>query len=85
MPVYDFRCDDGHIFEHFCKMAQVDMPVPCTHDGCTKAAVQVITGTELLHGIGCFGDADKEGRFDENNLSTRYMSSGRSAARNRGR
>lgn len=85
MPTYDFKCEDGHVFEHMCKMAEVDTPVPCTHPECQKMATQTIAGTTLLHGIGCFGDAAKEGRFDENNLSSRYMSSGRGAWRNRGR
>ncbi|TAL46429.1 MAG: zinc ribbon domain-containing protein [Salinibacterium sp.] len=85
MPTYDFRCEDGHTFEHVCKIAELDLPVACTHDGCAKPAAQVIGGGHLNHGIGCFGDADKEGRFDENNLSSRYMSSGRAAAQNKGR
>lgn len=85
MPVYDFKCEDGHTFEHTCKMAEVDDPVTCTHDNCAKPAAQVIGGGGINHGIGCFGDAAKEGRFDENNLSTRVMSSGRGTWRNKGR
>lgn len=83
MPTYDFRCDDGHTFERTCKMAEEDTEVPCEHEGCTKLARNACTIGGLDHGIGMFRDQAREGRFDENNLSTKYMSSGRGAWRNR--
>ena len=29
MPLYDFECPHGHVFEKIVPMAQVDEPVPC--------------------------------------------------------
>ena len=29
MPTYDFQCAHGHSFDHFCKMAERNEPIPC--------------------------------------------------------
>jgi hypothetical protein len=83
MPVYDFECKQGHRFEHTCRISELDEPVKCTTDGCSEIATNVCTFGGLDHGIGLFRDQAREGRFDESNLSTRYMSSGRGSWRRR--
>lgn len=80
MPLYNFKCAANHAFEHHCSSELVDdLQVPCTADGCKGMAVHVYGFGGLDHGIGLFSDLAKEGRFDEDNLPTRYMSSGRAA------
>lgn len=83
MPQYDFKCIKGHAFVHECKMAQVDDPVACPVDACGELAENMCNFGGLDHGIGLFSDLAKEGRFDEDNLPTSYMSSGRGAWRKR--
>ena len=29
MPLYDFKCPHGHMFEHMCKMAESEKSIPC--------------------------------------------------------
>lgn len=79
MPTYDFECEKGHSFEHTCKMAEIDNPVACPLPDCGAAAQNMCNFGGLDHGIGMYRDQANEGRFDEDNLSTRFMSSGRGA------
>ncbi len=81
MPRYDFRCEAGHMFEHDCSSDDVEKPIPCQGEGCILTADYTANCGGLDHGIGLFRDQAREGRFDESNLSTRYMSSGRGSWR----
>jgi hypothetical protein len=83
MPLYDFQCEDGHKFEHTCPSDDSELAIACIEPGCTARASQKFNFGGLDHGIALFRDQAREGRFDENNLSTRYMSSGRQAWRPR--
>lgn len=82
MPLYDFVCEDGHAMEVTCGSDEVEkLVVACKSDGCNARASYQMTFGGLDHGIGIFRDAAREDRFDEDNLSTRWMSSGRGSWR----
>ena len=44
MPLYEFKCEDGHVFDEFLKMADYDNPMTCS---CGKPAKRQITATML--------------------------------------
>lgn len=44
MPLYEFKCEDGHVFDEFLKMDEYDKPMTCQ---CGKAAKRQITATMI--------------------------------------
>ena len=44
MPLYEFKCEDGHIFDEFLKMDDYDNPMTCQ---CGKPAKRQITATMI--------------------------------------
>lgn len=40
MPIYDFRCPDGHTFDHYCRVADRNKPVTCE---CGKSANRIMS------------------------------------------
>ena len=47
MPLYEFRCEAGHVTEEVCKMDLSDAPTRCPviRQGCFKAVTE--EGTEI--------------------------------------
>lgn len=82
MPLYSFGCQDNHVFEHMCPMAECDKILPCEEPGCKLPAQQVINhsnpGALLDHGSASNRDAAREGRYDPMNPNRRFMAKGRS-------
>lgn len=82
MPLYDFKCADGHTFEHQCLMADRKTPVACEDGSCELEAI-LLVGTHsnprsiLDHGLGRNRDAAREGRYDPLNPNRRFLSKGR--------
>jgi putative FmdB family regulatory protein len=46
MPLYDFRCPDGHVFERFQKMSD---PIPAKCDVCNKGPVETVLHPVPVH------------------------------------
>lgn len=44
MPLYDFKCEDGHLFDEFLKLDEYDNPMTCQ---CGKSAKRQITATMI--------------------------------------
>ena len=44
MPLYDFKCEDGHLFDEFLKLDEYDNPVTCQ---CGKSAKRQVTATMI--------------------------------------
>lgn len=44
MPIYEFKCEAGHVFDEFLKLADYDNPMTCQ---CGKPAKRQITATML--------------------------------------
>ena len=41
MPLYDYRCENGHQFEEFAKMAECQSPQPCRECGMMAERIYV--------------------------------------------
>jgi len=46
MPLYDFRCPDGHVFERFQRMTD---PLPAACDVCGKGPVETVLHPVPVH------------------------------------
>lgn len=44
MPLYEFKCEDGHVFDEFLKLDDYDKPMTCE---CGKPAKRQITATMI--------------------------------------
>lgn len=48
MPLYDYRCEDGHIFE-VRRSREDKSPRYCPAKNCGKAAKRIFTGMPAIH------------------------------------
>ena len=66
MPTYEYRCPNGHEFEHFAKMSEAQQTLPCPV--CGLPATRHISGGAGLHfkGSGFYiTDYGKDGKKDQ--------------------
>ena len=69
MPMYDWECPEGHVFEENVLIAVRNEPVPCHVDDCTELADRIkishtCPGTMLDYGLGLNREALETGRYD---------------------
>lgn len=81
MPMYDFECPEGHVFEKNVPIADRDTPIPC-EEGCASQATRIEVSFSksnaiLDHGLAANRDAAREGRYDPLNPSRRFIAKGR--------
>lgn len=80
MPLYQFECPKGHTFDEIVPMRERYYPIMCTGDGCQEVARMVIAhsnpGGLLDHGLARNRDLAREGRWNPDEPSPRFMSKG---------
>lgn len=81
MPIYDFSCSAGHVFERMVPMAERNIPVTCEEPGCELDAAAIISHGNpagmLDHGFGRNRENALKGTYDPNKPATNVMGKGR--------
>jgi putative FmdB family regulatory protein len=80
MPTYEYRCPNGHEFEHFAKMSEYQQPQPCPV--CGLPGERLISGGAglVFKGSGFYiTDYGKDGKKDQRKAANDSAASSDSA------